>query len=147
PLTAFEVIVMNDQSTDRTAAVVEEFQKHSPLRLRLYHLGESENNTSPKKRAISEALKVASGRYIVTTDGDCAAEEGWLRAYLNAFTHTGAVFISAPVTFFGPQRGAGLWSKVWNHLQTVEFASLIGSGACSMALGFPNMCSGANIGY
>ena len=35
----------------------------------------------------------------------------------------------------------------FDALQTVEFASLIGSGACTMALGHPTMCNGANLCY
>ena len=48
--------------------------------------------------------------------------------------------ISAGVTFYK--------EKSWfEHIQTVEFMSLIGAGAISMYLGHPNMCNGANLIY
>src|SRR5690606_2804133 len=37
--------------------------------------------------------------------------------------------------------------RLWTKIQQIEFASLIVSGAVSMKMGFPNMCSGANMGY
>lgn len=48
--------------------------------------------------------------------------------------------MSGPVTFTSEK-------NLFDTLQTVEFSSLIGSGACTMALGFPTMCNGANLCY
>ncbi|HEV7382667.1 MAG TPA: glycosyltransferase family 2 protein, partial [Dyadobacter sp.] len=53
---------------------------------------------------------------------------------------TGAKLMSGPVTFKESH-------YITDHLQTVEFASLIGSGASSISLGFPSMCNGANLCY
>jgi len=142
----FEVMVVNDQSTDNTAALVTAFQSQSSMNLVLLNLEDKKDNTSPKKRAISTAVGQAKGQFIVTTDGDCEVPESWLKTYLDAFMNTDAVFLSGPVTFFSAAEG-GVFSKLWNQLQIVEFASLIGSGACSMAMKTPNMCSGANLGY
>ncbi|MCU0324904.1 MAG: glycosyl transferase family 2, partial [Spirosomaceae bacterium] len=48
--------------------------------------------------------------------------------------------ISSFVTFFDK-------SRLSDSVQIIEFASLVGSGACAMAIQKPNMCNGANISY
>jgi len=135
----FEVWVVDDESTDQTAAIVTDFAGKSLLNLHLIRMEKMES-ASPKKRAIQTAVKVARGKLIVTTDGDCRVSEKWLREILAFYLRTGARCISGPVTFTGER-------KVTDYLQTVEFASLVGSGACAMKLGKPNMCNGANFAY
>ena len=76
----------------------------------------------------------------MTTDGDCRVGPEWLATIAAFYTRTGAKLISGPVTFTDEH-------GVFDTLQTVEFASLIGSGACTMRLGYPTMCNGANLCY
>ena len=52
----FEVLIANDNSTDDTQHIVEVFASQSKLKLHLINLSEKVNNTSPKKRAITECL-------------------------------------------------------------------------------------------
>jgi cellulose synthase/poly-beta-1,6-N-acetylglucosamine synthase-like glycosyltransferase len=70
----------------------------------------------------------------------------WLSSVVRFYVKTNAYFISAPVSFVTENRGNWL-GKFWNYFQVIEFGSLVGSGACSIKLGSPNMCSGANIAY
>ncbi len=139
PATQFEVLVMDDSSTDNTAAIVRAFAEHSQARIKLIPLPD-ERTSAPKKRAIETAISHARGKLIVTTDGDCRAQAGWLLAIAECYMRTGAKLISSPVTFTSE-------TSLTDHLQTVEFASLIGSGAASMSAGYPSMCNGANLAY
>ncbi len=138
--TNFEVIVVNDSSTDNTAYVLKTFANASAISLKIIHLDGQENNSSPKKRAIAAALDQATGDLIVTTDGDCCVGPDWLTALAACRESTGARFISGPVTF-------NTEYHLTDHLQTVEFSSLIGAGAASIAAGLPGMCNGANLAY
>jgi cellulose synthase/poly-beta-1,6-N-acetylglucosamine synthase-like glycosyltransferase len=134
----FEVIVADDASTDGTAEVAGRF----PANFRLIVLClPDEPGSSPKKRALKAAIQRARGRLIVTTDGDCRVGPDWLGTFAQAHEATGARLLSGPVTFFATRR------TTFEHLQTVEFASLVGSGAVTMALGRPSMCNGANLCY
>ena len=135
----FEVIVADDSSTDDTLAVVRQYAARSSYPLTPLPLAD-ERTASPKKRAISQSIALAVGDLIVTTDGDCRAGPDWLTSIAAFYGQTGAKLISGPVTFTAN-------SSVFDSLQTVEFASLIGSGACTMALGQPTMCNGANLCY
>lgn len=139
PYENFEVIIANDGSLDNTADLVLEFQEKAKYSLRLLNIFE-ENGTSPKKRAIQKSIEIASGKLIITTDGDCRVPQKWLSSIQQFYKSTDANLISSPVTFIDE-------NNFWNTAQIIEFASLIGSGACSMYLNNPNMCNGANIAY
>jgi cellulose synthase/poly-beta-1,6-N-acetylglucosamine synthase-like glycosyltransferase len=135
----FEVIIVDDASNDNTAEIVTDYKQHHSLNLRLLSLADVPVK-SPKKRAITEALKVAKGQLIVTTDGDCRVGERWLERIVQTYLQTGAKFISGPVTFLEEKTG-------FDVFQTIEFASLIGTGACLLEAQYPTMCNGANLAY
>lgn len=135
----FEVFVMDDASTDGTTLLVKQLIPTLPYNILLVELPD-EPTTSPKKRAIETALKLATGNLIVTTDGDCRAGKHWLYAFAKHYLESGAKLISGPVSFMAEQ-------TVTDHLQTVEFASLIGSGASAISAGYPSLCNGANLAY
>jgi cellulose synthase/poly-beta-1,6-N-acetylglucosamine synthase-like glycosyltransferase len=139
PHELIEVIVANDGSTDDTEARVRDWAEYAPYRLRLLRLAD-EPTSSPKKRAITQAIRIATGELILTTDGDCRVGPDWLRTVEAYYRQTGAVLLSSPVTFSDD-------GTVFGRMQIVEFASLIGSGAVSMALNRPSMCNGANLAY
>lgn len=135
----YEVIIADDASTDDTRAIVAEAASRAPYPLHLLALTD-ERTASPKKRAITQSIVRASGTLIVTTDGDCRVGPDWLAALVQQYRQTGARLLSGPVTFTEAR-------TLTDQLQTVEFASLIGSGAVTMALGWPTMCNGANLCY
>lgn len=134
-----EVIVVNDASTDATEAIVRAFEVGQLFDLKLLSLNDVAVK-SPKKRAITEALKVAEGQLIVTTDGDCRVGAKWLETIVHTYLQTNANFISGPVTFWDEKNSFDIF-------QTIEFASLIGTGACLLEAGRPTMCNGANLAY
>lgn len=142
----FEVIIANDDSTDNTAELVETFQSQNSLDLKLVNLPPKAVNTSPKKRAITYCIGEASGSLIVCTDGDCTVSAKWLSTIKAYFEDKDVVFLSAPV-FFLDSVSSNILQRLWTKIQQIEFASLIVSGAVSIKMNFPNMCSGANITY
>lgn len=135
----FEVIVADDASTDDTGQLVRHYAERASFPLHPLSL-DNERTASPKKRAITQSIAKAKGDLIVTTDGDCRVGPDWLKTIATFHAQTGAKLISGPVTFTDEHR-------LFDTLQTVEFASLIGSGACTMGLGYPTMCNGANLCY
>lgn len=129
---AFEVIVVNDHSEDRTTELIAN-QKDS--RLKLLDL----DATSGKKAALSAGIKLATGEIIITTDGDCKMGTNWLSCIVKYFSPDtklafGLVRISAQGSTFA-------------SLQSTEFASVIGVGVATNQLGMPTMCNGANLAF
>jgi glycosyltransferase involved in cell wall biosynthesis len=139
PTHLFEVIVANDASTDHTALLVENYRASYPLTL--LHL-QNQPNSSPKKRAITQAIAQAKGELIVSTDGDCQMEANWLMSIGSFYAQTQAKLISGAVRLLADKT-----QGFFNIFQCIEFGSLIGTGACSIWLKKPNMCNGANLAY
>lgn len=74
----WEVIVVNNGSTDETDAVIARYQNRLPLR--------REFEAKPgKSNACNHAVAVAKGAYMVWTDDDVIVDPCWLSAYVDAF--------------------------------------------------------------
>lgn len=128
----FEVIVVNDHSSDDTITVV--MQNKFPS-LSILH-----NREVGKKSALQTGVEQAKGELIVTTDGDCCMNERWLESIYKTFTDENVVFAFGAVAI---QPDNSFFSRI----QAVEFASLIGSGAATSSLGLPTMSNGANLAF
>ncbi|HEX2847833.1 MAG TPA: glycosyltransferase [Chitinophagaceae bacterium] len=134
PKELFEIIVIDDHSTDQTAAIVNKFSG-----VKLLQLKEDAIN-SYKKKAIEAGIAAAKGELIVTTDADCIPSPGWL-AMIAAFKkETNAVFIAAPVAF---QCNRSLLQK----FQGMDFMVLQGITGAAVYRKHLSMCNGANLAY
>ncbi len=139
PKALFEVLVVDDHSDDSTATIVEEYRKTSELNLHLVQLAAYEGLTQ-KKAAVRKGVELSAGELLVLTDGDCRVQPEWLQLYAQVYTSRKPYFISGPVSFHNTH-------TLFERMQLVEFASLIGVGAASIGMGKPNMCNGANLAY
>ncbi|WP_205503904.1 glycosyltransferase family 2 protein [Rufibacter psychrotolerans] len=139
PASHFEVLVVDDHSTDATPALVRQFQQQSTLPVQLLFLSHFPGKRQ-KKAAVEVGIGQARGEWILCTDGDCRVPPHWLRAF-NQARHQ-----QAPKLISGPVRYAPL-ANLWQQLQALEFSALIGVGAASIAVQKPTMCNGANLAY
>jgi glycosyltransferase involved in cell wall biosynthesis len=138
PSSNFEVIVINDYSTDDTALCVSNFIRDNNLSsLRLLHMSDLPVQQKMKKAAITHGVSMAKGSYIILTDADCERGSNWLSAIDEMVTDTHAKMIYAPVVFKS--------ATIFEHIQALEFAGLVGIGAAAIRLNNPNMCSAANL--
>jgi len=136
PQSSFEIIVADDFSTDKTAAIVKEFELSN---LRLMQPGVQEN-VSSKKKSIEAAIKIARGELIVTTDADCIVPSQWLQTINNFYVEKNAAFIAAPVKFSHNKTALQIF-------QAIDFLTLQGITAASVAANVHTMCNGANLAY
>ncbi|MCS7004094.1 MAG: glycosyltransferase [Cytophagales bacterium] len=136
----FEVIVIDDNSTDGTLEILKKFSQDSPFSFKILSYVRKKNFVAHKKACIALGISHAKGSYIVTTDGDCRVLPTWLESIAEAISATNAVFISAPVCFGSEQ-------TIFEKMQTIEFASLVGAGAATLAFRRATMCSAANMCY
>lgn len=133
----FDVIIVDDHSTDNTADIVSNFEMPN---LRLIRLNLENVINSYKKRAITEAIKLSSAKLIVSTDGDCRLNKDWLLTIVDFYESNNFKVISAPVTFHNQQ-------NLFEKIQTIEFQYLIGVGASAIFNNYPITCNGANFIY
>ncbi|MFN7312017.1 MAG: glycosyltransferase [Bacteroidota bacterium] len=134
----FEVIVIDDYSTDETAQVVQQFIHHySNFNIRLIQMKDDTQQRKLKKAAITAAIEQATGSYIILTDADCTRGSNWLKT-IDAFIQTNeAKMVYAPVAFSA--------KNIFEKIQSLEFSGLVGIGASAIRLKNPNMCSAANL--
>ncbi len=136
-----EIIIVDDNSTDRTAALVEKtIAENRERNIRLLKLKDVSATALFKKRAITEAVAVATGKLIVTTDADCRSGSEWLYNIAQYYELYQPKMLLAPVTFAGEK-------SVFEKLQTLEFIGYIGVSAAAVAMKNPLMCNGANLAY
>lgn len=140
PKNLFEIIVVNDHSTDKTTEIVTRFAGVKLLTL------QHDIINSYKKKAIETGIMAASGELIVTTDADCVAPPEWLHTLASFKEKTKAGFIVAPVVVHLPAslHASGL---AINFFQAMDFMVLQGITAAAAHKKIHSMCNGANLAY
>ncbi len=140
PSENFEIIIVDDHSTDTTSLRVEEFisQNKGVHKLKLITL--SGDAGSGKKAALSAGINESVGELIVITDADCTAGNAWILTLAAAYQK------NKPQMILGPVRMTGDGS-FFTKFQSLEFMSLISSAAGSCNAGFPILANGANIAF
>jgi cellulose synthase/poly-beta-1,6-N-acetylglucosamine synthase-like glycosyltransferase len=137
PALLYEVIVIDDFSTDDTAALAKQFSNIKVISLKDIV---KEPINSYKKKAIETGIQYATGTYIVTTDADCIVPAAWLRNFAWMIEQQKSMFIAAPVAM----KEESSFIKLF---QSLDFMSLQGITAASVGAGFHSMCNGANLCY
>jgi len=130
----FEVIVVDDHSTDNTASIVRRF-----ISVKLIPLRENDLN-SYKKKAIDAGIDSATKELIVTTDADCIPSKKWLQTVAAFYEEKQAALIVAPVVFENN-------NSVLEIFQSLDFLVLQGVTAASVHKNVHSMCNGANLAY
>jgi len=141
PRSLFEIIVVDDHSTDETAAIVKGYPDKNVRCLKLSeHLREGEILTAYKKKALSVGIAHSKGELIITTDADCIAPAGWLEYIVALYERDKPVMIVAPVDFTCD-------NSIVQTFQSIDFMSMQGITAAAYALGLGNMSNGANLAF
>lgn len=140
PTHLYEIIVVDDYSTDRTVDIVKSFSNKNIHLLSLKDLLPKKPINSYKKKAIELAIQQAKNNWIVTTDADCTVLPNWLQIIAAYQQQTNARFIAAPVKY-------SVDKSFLSIFQALDFLSLQGITAASAYKGFHAMCNGANLAY
>jgi cellulose synthase/poly-beta-1,6-N-acetylglucosamine synthase-like glycosyltransferase len=129
----FEVIIIVDNSTDKTFEIAEGFTGISNI-LTLYNKGKG------KKQALRTGITAAKGNLVITTDADCRMGTDWIRTIASFFEESSPDMIICPVQI---ESTRGLFGR----FQELEFISLQGITAGCALLNNPTMCNGANLAF
>ena len=125
-----EVIVVDDHSLDDTINIVESFPNVILLQA----------SQEGKKAAIAEAVEIAKYSIILTTDADCRLGPSWVEKMTAPFKNKQVELVIGPVAF---HKEVGGFEKA----QSLEFMSLIVSGAGAIGAQQAFMCNGANLAF
>ena len=140
PKELFEILVVDDFSTDNTAAVVTSFNLPYIKLISLKNFVTATAINSYKKKAIEIAIQHSTGDLIVTTDADCIAPVNWLQTIAAFYEHTNASLIVMPVAI-------NCGNRFIEIFQAVDFMTLQGITGASVNKKIHSMCNGANLAY
>lgn len=141
PQSLFEIVVVDDHSTDDTAAIVKAYQALNVRCIALAdYLQDGQVVNAFKKKALTAGIGQTSGDLVVTTDADCVAPANWLRNIAALHEKENAAMIVAPVDFTCD-------GSILQLFQSTDFMSMQGITVATNRLKLGNMCNGANLAF
>ncbi len=136
PAELLEILFVDDHSTDDGPQQLQAMISRLKLpRVRVL--------TSPgrgKKAALRQGIRQATGRLILTTDADTIPGPGWVTAMVTLYEEKKMRLILGPVVYSHEQ-------TFLQKLFSLDFMSLVASGAGSAGLGLPFMGNAANMAF
>lgn len=139
PKELMEIIFVDDSSTDGTPERIRDImQLHRSVKF--VSLPEDHRHKKGRKpEALTKGVEIASGTVILSTDADCSPAETWVRTMVSELQ--GNVVLAASVVVETDRK------SFLSGLETLEFFSLVASGAGLIGAGTPIVCNGANLGF
>lgn len=136
---SFEVIVVNDGSTDATSKVLADFQIQYGDVLKVFDF-DLPKTSSGKKQVLEFAISKAQSDYLVMTDADCQPNSAfWLVGMANGFANGSELVLGTG--WYEKQKG---WL---NHLIQIDTLFIAINYLSFSMSGFPYMSVGRNVAY
>ncbi len=136
PRENYEIIIVNDNSTDNSLSCLEEYQdKNSERNIRVYSI---DNQSPSKKDALEYAVSKAKGEIILVTDADCLVDENWILSYAALFQNKKLQFATGKINLLGKK-------NLLYAFQQMEWSALMAITASSIYYSSPLMANGANM--
>ena len=89
PSDCFEIIVIDDHSTDATLQILND----CALQMENLVVLSADERSQGKKQALQQALSRAKGELILFTDADCELTENWIESYVSFVSlHSGNLY-------------------------------------------------------
>jgi cellulose synthase/poly-beta-1,6-N-acetylglucosamine synthase-like glycosyltransferase len=136
PANLFEVIVVDDNSTDSTAAICQRFMAQFP---NLLCVSAPENDDlRGKPNALACGIDASHGDVILITDADCTVPSTWVEC--TAHRYEGNIGLIGGVTL---QRNIN-W---FEGMQSLDWAFILGMAASTAGLGHQHGSIGNNLSF
>lgn len=140
PRQYFEVLIVDDNSTDRTAELVSSYKAENIKLISLSDYLADPAFNSFKKKAIETGISKSLGELIVTSDADCLFPADWLQTIAGYYEANKPEFMVMPVRFQTKNNFLEIF-------QSLDFMSLQGITGAAVNKRLLSMCNGANLAY
>lgn len=138
---AFEIVIVDDRSSDRTHALAHDLSA-TDTRIRVLRTSSVRPDVTARQAALDLAVQTAKGSVLLLVDADAEPPTGWARRMVQALSH--ADLVASALVFEPATPRAWSWLAL---LQTADAAHYLGvcevlgrlglaSGVCFGAAGF-----------
>lgn len=141
PYDKYEIIVVNDRSSDKTPAIIKSYQEHHKI-IKSLDIESNISGLTGKQNAINEGLKLCKGEIIFNIDADCIALPTWLKQTVSYFSPK----IGLTIGFNIPYSKDGSKS-IFADLQALDMLFLMDAAAGSIGVNVHVSCAGSNLAY
>jgi len=138
PSERYEIVVVDDRSTDRTFEIASEWAlKYANVHV--LRVGERQVYACPKKNALDLGIRSSRGEILLFTDADCTPGPTWAAAMSGCFEEDVGL-----VAGHSPVEGG---DTVVGRLLSLESLATAVLSAGSIGIGLPLACTGRNLAY
>lgn len=132
-----EIIIVDDNSTDNTRRIVDGFISDKPI-FKCITTSRKVDHLKGKTNALANALEIAEGDIIMTTDADCEVPPLWVKSIASYYDKDVAMVCGYTTQTADDQ---------FSGMQMLDFMYLLTVAAGTMNLNFPLSCIGNNMSY
>ena len=141
PKGKYEIIVIDDQSTDNTSEIVTSFLQNNS-EMTLLKINEPVANWSHKKYALHTGIEKSRGEIILTTDADCIVKPTWIEGMISCFEEDVGMVVGFSQVGTQDEK-----LTIFEKLQAFDFLSLMTAAAGTIGNNLPWAASGQNLAY
>ena len=143
-MSRLEIIVANDGSRDETESILQRYSEEFG-NIKYFNVVGREKVKSPKKNALKQAIRMATGDIILLTDADCVPTANWVSSHV-------AVYEQQPdtemVAGFSKTRVEDMRDlELCQRFEHFDFLVLMFAAQGAIQSGRPFSCSGQNLSY
>ncbi|MBV6426431.1 MAG: hypothetical protein KIPDCIKN_00943 [Haliscomenobacter sp.] len=140
PSHLFEVLVVDDDSSDETAAIALQFADARISVLQPPGTLLPEGFVAYKKRALETGISKAKGELILTTDADCVLPPHWLELMASCYERKGWHGITGPVAFHEEV-------SLFERFQSLDLLGMMLITGAGLRMGLTHLANGAAFGF
>jgi len=133
-----EIILVDDNSTDRTGEIIDEFIADKP-KFKKVISEQVRGELKGKTLAIANGIEYSVNEIIMTTDADCRVSPTWAKTLASYYVDENIALVNGMTN----QHDVDVFSGI----QSIDFILLLLAASGTMNIGRPMSCIGNNMSY